>query len=73
MSGDTLESLSRETYAEGARMLAGLKSRKEHDAYLAQVEQRLAAIGATWNDLLSLPRDEQRTGEDRRPLASGQD
>lgn len=53
-------------------MLAGLKSRKQHDAYLAQVEARLAAIGATWLDLLSLHR-EQRPGEDRRPLAVGQD
>jgi hypothetical protein len=72
MSGDTLESIDRETFAEGARMLAGLKSRKQHDAYLAQVEARLAAIGATWLDLLSLHR-EQRPGEDRRPLAVGQD
>ena len=47
MSGDTLKSIDRETYAEGARMLAGLKSRKQHDAYLAQVEARLASIGAS--------------------------
>jgi hypothetical protein len=73
MSGDTLESIDRETYAEGARMLAGLKSRKQHDAYLAQVEARLAAIGASWLDLLSLPRDEQRPGESRRPMAVGED
>ena len=73
MSGDTLKSIDRETYAEGARMLAGLKSRKQHDAYLAQVEARLAAIGASWLDLLSLPRDEQRPGEDQRPMAVGED
>lgn len=72
-SGDSLEAISRETAVEGARMLAGQKSRRDHDAYLAQVEARLAALGYTWMDLLSLERDEERPGEDRRPLASGED
>lgn len=72
MSGDTLESIDRETFAEGARMLAGLKSRKQHDAYLAQVEARLAAIGASWLDLLSLAGDEGRSGQGRRPVAVGE-
>jgi hypothetical protein len=70
--GDTLESLDRETSAEGAKLLAGRKSRKDHDAYMEQVEARLAAIGATWLDLLTLPRDEQRSGQGRRPVAVGQ-
>lgn len=73
MSGDTLESLDRETFAEGARMLAGLKSRRQHDAYLAQVEARLAALGCTWLDLLTWACDKQRPGAYRRPLASGED
>ena len=73
MSGDSLEAISRETAAEGARMLAGLKSRKAHDAYLGQVEARLAALGYTWLDLLSLERGEGESGEGGRPLASGED
>ena len=73
MSGDSLEAISRETAVEGARMLAGLKSRKAHDAYLVQVEARLAALGLTWMDLLTLGRDEGRSGEGGRPLASGED
>lgn len=54
-------------------MLAGLKSRKAHDAYLAQVEARLAALGYTWLDLLSLECGEGESGEGGRPLASGED
>jgi hypothetical protein len=70
--GDTLEKLDRETYAEGARMLARQKSRKEHDAYIEQVTARLAAIGASWLDLIALGRDKQRSGAGRRALASGE-
>jgi hypothetical protein len=72
-SGDSLERLRREVDYEGARMLAREKSRRSHDAFLAQVDARLAALGASWSDLLGWSDDEDRPGAGGGQVASGQD
>ena len=54
MQKDTLKRLDLETMFEGDRMLTGQKSRNQHNTYILQIEKRLAAIGATWMDLIAL-------------------
>ena len=54
-------------------MLAREKSRRAHDAFLAQVDARLAALGASWSDLLGWSDDEDRPGAGGGQVASGQD
>lgn len=71
MSGDSLERIDHELTIEGARMLAREKTRQEHTDFLRQIDARLAALGHTWDDLVSLWDVSGEFGAGRGEVASG--